>query len=83
MSTEKIKELREKQGIGQAELARRVGVTPAAILYIEQPGNYPKAAMLPLIADALKVPIDDLFGREAADRRAAGGVGPYRGDGPA
>lgn len=64
MSTEKIKELREKQGIGQAELARRVGVTPAAILYIEQPGNYPKAAMLPLIADALKVPIDALFGRE-------------------
>lgn len=64
-NTERIKELREAAGIGQAELARKIGVTPPAVLYIEQPGNYPKAVLLPAIADALHCSIDALFGRKA------------------
>ena len=63
--TEKIKELREKAGITQAELARRLGVTRAAVLFMESPDNYPMAWRLPEIADAIGCSTDALFGREA------------------
>lgn len=65
VNTENIKRLRLARGIGQAELARRIGVTPAAVLLMESPGTYPGAERLPLIAKALGCTIDDLFGVEA------------------
>lgn len=69
VNTERIKELREKAGISQAELARRLGVTRAAALYIEKPGTYPDASKLPAIANALDCTIDALFGRASASDR--------------
>ncbi|MBR2583551.1 MAG: helix-turn-helix transcriptional regulator [Oscillospiraceae bacterium] len=66
-----MKELRIKQGIGQAELARQIGVTPAAVLYIEQPGNFPKAVMLPRIAKALRCKIEDLYDEEEKSHAGA------------
>lgn len=42
-----------------------LGVTTAAVLKMEKPGNYPSADKLPLIAKALGCTIDDLFGVEA------------------
>ena len=65
-TTEAIKTIRLEQGIGQAELGRRIGVSPAAVLQMESPGCYPEAARLPAIADALHCSIDALFGREEA-----------------
>ena len=59
--TERIKELRLARGIGQAELARRLGVTKAAVLFMEQPGKYPEAARLPKIAKELNCTIDELY----------------------
>ena len=66
VNTEKIKELREKAGITQAELARRLGVTRAAVLFMESPDNYPMAWRLPEIADAIGCTVDALYGREKA-----------------
>ena len=68
VKTEKIKELREKANISQAELARRLGVTRAAVLFMESADNYPMAWRLPEIADAIGCSIDALFGREEARR---------------
>lgn len=65
VNTEKIKELREKAGITQAELARRLGVTRAAVLFMESADSYPMAWRLPEIADAIGCTVDALFGREA------------------
>ena len=65
VNTEKIKELREKAGITQAELARRLGVTRAAVLFMESEGNYPQAWRLPEIANVIGCSVDALFGREA------------------
>ena len=39
-----------------------LGVTTAAVLKMEKPGNYPSADKLPLIADVLGCTIDALFG---------------------
>ena len=64
-NTEAIKTLRLAQGIGQAELGRMIGVTPAAVLQMESPGCYPTADKLPLIANALHCSIEALYGAEA------------------
>lgn len=65
VNTENIKRLRLARGIGQAELARRIGVTKAAVLFMEQPGKYPEAARLPKIAQELGCTIDELYGEDA------------------
>ena len=62
-NTEGIKARRLELGIGQAELARMIGVTPAAVLAWERPDCYPEGAKLPAIADALRCSIDVLYGR--------------------
>ena len=69
-NTEAIKTLRLAQGIGQAELGRMIGVTPAAVLQMESPGCYPEAAKLPLIAAALGCRIDDLFKGDAPQKQS-------------
>ena len=66
---EGIKTAREAAGLNQSELARKIGVTPAAVNLMELNGRYPEAARLPAIADALDTSIDALFGREKQEGR--------------
>lgn len=54
--------LRESKGLSKAELGRMTGVTGPAVKAWEDPGRYPEAEKLPLIADALGCSIDALFG---------------------
>ena len=61
-----IKYARERAGLNQSELARKLGVLPSAVCRMERPGNYPDAARLPAIAAALDCSVDELFEREAA-----------------
>ncbi|MBR2583060.1 MAG: helix-turn-helix transcriptional regulator [Oscillospiraceae bacterium] len=58
-----MKTLRQDRKIGLREFSRRLGVTTAAVLKMERPGNYPSADKLPLIADVLDCSIDALYGR--------------------
>jgi len=58
---ERIKELREKAGITQKELALRMGITPAVVGQYERGGRNPKTSMLLKFANALDVPFIDLF----------------------
>jgi len=51
--------------MGPNEFARAIGVTTAAVLKMEKPGNYPSAEKLPRIAKVLKCKIEDLYGDEA------------------
>ena len=46
-----------------------LGVTTAAVLKMEKPGNYPSAEKLPRIARVLKCKIEDLYG-EAAPKQS-------------
>ena len=65
---EGIKYARQRAGMNQSELARKLGVLPSAVCRMERPGSYPDAARLPAIADALDCTVDALFGREAPRR---------------
>lgn len=67
---EHIKTCREAAGMNQTELANKIGVRPCAVSLMEQPGRYPNASRLPIIADACDCSIDELFGRKPrpADR---------------
>lgn len=58
----KIKELRQRDGRRQEDLAKALGVTPQAISRWEANGGYPDLEMIPSIANYFHVTIDELFG---------------------
>lgn len=56
-----IRELREKLGWSQSELARRSGVKQGVLSYIESgKTKHPRCDTLSMIAKALNVPVDKL-----------------------
>ncbi|MBO5111691.1 MAG: helix-turn-helix transcriptional regulator [Clostridia bacterium] len=59
---EKIRELRQRDGRRQEDLAIALGVTPQAISRWESGGGYPDMEMIPSIANYFHVTIDWLFG---------------------
>lgn len=62
--TNQIRELRTAQGLTQAELARRIGMTRQSIIAIEQQKYSPSLEVAFQIADILGVPLTDVFGYE-------------------
>lgn len=60
--SENLKRLRKEKEMTQEQLAEAVGVTAQAVSKWELT-SYPDAGLLPAIADALSVTIDELFGR--------------------
>lgn len=64
MLTERMHIARGKIRISQAELARRLGVSPGAVGNWESGTRSPDAEMLSRIADALGCTVDYLLGRE-------------------
>lgn len=65
---EQIKKYRLQKGFTQEKLGSEVGVTTQAVSKWER-GSTPDAEVLPLIANALDISIDALFGREVQDMR--------------
>lgn len=59
---EKIKQLRQRDGRKQEDLANALGVSPQAISRWEVNGGYPDMEILPAIANYFHVSIDELFG---------------------
>lgn len=55
--------LRKAAGFTQTELAAELGVSQRMVAYYESPQATPPANLLPQIATALGVSIDELFGR--------------------
>jgi len=60
---ENISALRKKKGLTQEELGRALGVSMQAVSRWEN-GGVPDTMLLPALADALGVSIDELFGRK-------------------
>lgn len=57
----RVAEVRRAQGLTQAELADRVGVTRRTIISLEK-GNYTPSLTLGLmLADALQLPVQEIF----------------------
>lgn len=59
---EKIKELRNRNGRTQENLADALGVTNQAVSRWEKNGSYPDMEMIPSIANYFGITIDELFG---------------------
>ena len=57
----RIRELRERLGISQSELARRMGVKHTFVIQWETGKAMPAAAKLPKLAAILEVAIGDLY----------------------
>jgi len=64
---EHIKHHRTQQNMTQEELASRLSVSAQAVSKWERGESLPDTALLPVIADALEVSLDRLFGRVHAD----------------
>lgn len=60
-----IKIARVVNGLTQAELAEKLKVTQAAVSHWEQGLGMPSVKQIPMIAEALKVSVAELFGEKA------------------
>ena len=67
---ERLAQLRKAAGYTQVEFAAEVGITQRMVAYYEAPNAQPPARLLPQIATALGVTIDELFGRSAQRKLA-------------
>jgi len=61
---ERLKELRERRGLSQADFADKIGVSKSAISMYERGERTPDYDTLEAIADFFNVDIDYLLGRE-------------------
>ena len=59
---ERLASLRKAAGFTQVELAAELGISQRMVAYYENPAATPPANLLPQIAAALGVTIDELFG---------------------
>jgi transcriptional regulator with XRE-family HTH domain len=64
----RLAELRKTAGLSQYELARMVGVPQANIAFWERSEKPPRSEVLPKMADALGVRIEDLLNGSAVTR---------------
>lgn len=55
--------LRRKNNFTQAEVAITLGVSASSVAKWETTNTFPRAELLPALADLLHCTIDDLFGR--------------------
>jgi transcriptional regulator with XRE-family HTH domain len=67
---ERLATLRKASGYTQVELAQDLGISQRMVAYYESPNASPPANLLPRIAAALGITIDELFGRTAKRRLA-------------
>jgi transcriptional regulator with XRE-family HTH domain len=67
---ERLAQLRKAAGYTQVELAQDLGISQRMIAYYESPNASPPANLLPRIAAALGITIDELFGRTPKRRLA-------------
>lgn len=58
-----IRKIRGKVGLTQTQIALQLNVDQTTVAKWEQDGCYPRACLLPALADLLHCSIDDLFGR--------------------
>lgn len=61
---ENIKNRREEYDLTQAELAKRIGVTPSYVNYVESGTRIPSVPVLIKLADALNISTDEILGRK-------------------
>ncbi len=69
----RVRQLREAQGLSQAALAKRAGVTKITVLRTERGYYSPSLSTLERLAKALGVKVKDLIPNHPKKRRKRGG----------
>lgn len=67
----RIKELRNKKGITQYQIAEMVGIDPKHMSHIETGRSFPKADLIEKFAAALEIDYTELFKTQHLDNRDA------------
>ena len=57
----RIKELRDRKGISQEELAHRAGLSRTGMGFLETGKRWPRLDTLMKVADGLNITLDELF----------------------
>lgn len=70
---ERLAELRKAAGYTQENIADEIGVSRRVIAYYEAESNYPPTTLLPRLAQALNMTVDDLLGREKVKKETKSG----------
>lgn len=65
---ERIKAARERAGITQVELGKKIGVSGVAVMRYEKNTRDPRLEQIYAIADALNIPVEDLLGIDPENR---------------
>lgn len=60
-----LKEARQLKGITQEQLAKMLGITQGAVAQWENGLTHPSFEMLPKVAEALGLTVDELIGKKA------------------
>lgn len=71
--SDRLKAVRERRGLSQADLAQKTGLQPTAISHFETATRSPSFDNLRRISDALNVSTDYLMGRSEKE----GMIGPH------
>ena len=76
--SKRLTALRKAAGFTQVELAAELGISQRMVAYYEHPEAMPPAHLLPAIAQALGVTMEELHGRSAPKRKLAKQEGDSR-----
>ena len=66
---ERLRQLRLEKGFTQQELADEINVSRRVVIYYERETNHPPSNLLPSIAYALGVSLDELLGMKATKKK--------------
>ena len=61
---DRLARLRSERGYSQRDLARETGISHRMIAYYEKQAQYPPTHVLPILAKALGISLDQLFGMD-------------------
>lgn len=59
-----IQKLRQTANLTQFQVAEKLNVTPSTVAKWETGSSFPRASLLPTLADLFHCTIDELYGRE-------------------
>lgn len=59
-----IQKLRQAANLTQLQVSEKLNVTPSTVAKWETGSSFPRASLLPTLADLFHCTIDELYGRE-------------------
>lgn len=80
MFGDRLKSLRNRKGLSQAEFAKQIGVSKSSVNMYERGEREPNFETLETIADYFNVDLDYLMGKSEIENRARAAVIPFKPD---